>query len=171
MSTTALGRIASDFEEMPVPAHGGDWRMAWHPPGTVPAGKPHGASAFCVTARGNVVLVSTDGSRWGWPGGRPERGESWEDTLRRELNEEACAKVTDARLLGFVRSKCLSGPEEGLVLVRSIWRAEVALLPWHPEYEIPFRRLVPARDLPKHLWIEDGAAPIYSRAAREASLA
>ena len=32
MSTTALGRIASDFEEMPVPANGGDWRMAWHPP-------------------------------------------------------------------------------------------------------------------------------------------
>ena len=33
MSTTALGEIASDFEEMPVPANGGDWRMAWHPPG------------------------------------------------------------------------------------------------------------------------------------------
>ena len=101
-----------------------------------------------MTARGNVVLVSTDGSRWGWPGGRPERGESWEDTLRRELNEEACATVTDARLLGFVRSKCLSGREEGLVLVRSIWRAEVALLPWQAEYQIPFRRIVPAPTSP-----------------------
>jgi hypothetical protein len=67
--------------------------------------------------------------------------------------------VTDARLLGFVRSKCLSGHEEGLVLVRSIWRAEVTLLPWQPEYEIPFRRMVPARDLAKHLWMEDGAGP------------
>ena len=171
MSTTALGKIASDFEEMPVPANGGDWRMAWHPPGDAPDGRPHGANAFCVTVRGNVVLVSTDGSRWGWPGGRPERGESWEDTLRRELNEEACATVTRARLLGFVRSKCLRGHDEGLVLVRSIWRAEVALLPWQPEHEIPFRRLVPARDLARHLWIEAGAAPIYSRAAREAALA
>jgi ADP-ribose pyrophosphatase YjhB (NUDIX family) len=171
MSTTTLGRIASDFEEMPVPANGGDWRMAWHPPGNIPAGQPHGANAYCVTARGNVVLVSTDGSRWGWPGGRPERGESWEDTLRRELSEEACATVTRARLLGFVRSKCLSGHEEGLILVRSIWRAEVALRPWQPEHEIPFRRMVPARDLAKHLWIEDGTGPIYARAAREAALA
>ena len=171
MSTTALGRIASDFEEMPVPANGGDWRMAWHPPGKAPAGQPHGANAYCVTVRGNVVLVSTDGSRWGWPGGRPERGESWEDTLRRELSEEACATVTGARLLGFVRSKCLSGHEKGLILVRSIWRAEVTLRPWQPEHEIPFRRMVPARDLARHLWIEDGAGPIYSRAAREAALA
>ena len=37
MSTTALGRIASDFEEMQAPANGGDWRMAWHPPGKAPA--------------------------------------------------------------------------------------------------------------------------------------
>jgi ADP-ribose pyrophosphatase YjhB (NUDIX family) len=171
MSTTALGRIASDFEEIPVPANGGDWRMAWHPAGEVPDGQPHGANAFCVTARGSVVLVSTDGSRWGWPGGRPERGESWEDTLRREMIEEACAVVTGARLLGFVRSKCFSGHEEGLVLVRSIWRVEVTLLPWQPEHEIPFRRVVPARDLARLLWMEDGAAPIYSRAAREAALA
>jgi 8-oxo-dGTP pyrophosphatase MutT (NUDIX family) len=171
MSTTALGRMAPDFAEMTVPANGGDWRMAWHPAAIVPDGQPHGASAFCVTARGSVVLISTDGSRWGWPGGRPELGESWEDTLRREMMEEACATVSDARLLGFVRSRCLSGHEEGLVLVRSIWRAEVSLLPWRPEHEIPFRRVVPASELARHLWMEDGAEPIYSRAAREAALA
>src|SRR6266496_1762773 len=103
--------------------------MAWHPPVDAPPGQPHGANAFCVTHDGEVVLVSTDGSRWEWPGGRPERGESWEDTLRREILEEACATITGARLLGFVRARCLSGRENGLVLVRSIWRAEVRLLP------------------------------------------
>lgn len=85
--------------------------------------------------------------------------------------EEACATVTHARLLGFVRSRCTAGHEKGLVLVRSIWRAQVTLLPWQPEFEIPFRRVVPARDLARHLWLEDGAEPIYSRAAREAGLA
>ena len=145
--------------------------MAWHPPVDAPPGRPHGANAFCVTADDEVVLVSTDESRWGWPGGRPEPGESWEDTLRREMLEEACATVTGARLLGFVRARCVRGHEEGLVLVRSIWRAEVSLLPWQPAHEIPFRRVVPARDLAQHLWMEDGAAPIYSRAAREAALA
>jgi 8-oxo-dGTP pyrophosphatase MutT (NUDIX family) len=171
MSSTALGRMACDLEEVTVPADEGEWRMAWHPPGNAPPGRPHGACAFCVTADREVVLVSTDGSRWGWPGGRPEPGESWEDTLRREMLEEACATVTGARLLGFVRSRCLGGREEGLVLVRSIWHAEVTLLPWQPEFEIPFRRVVPARDLSRHLWMEDGAEPIYSRAAREAGLA
>jgi 8-oxo-dGTP pyrophosphatase MutT (NUDIX family) len=171
MSTTVLGKIAGDLEEVAVPANGGDWKMAWHPPGDAPPGKPHGANAFCVTADGQVVLISPDGSRWGWPGGRPQSGESWEDTLRRELLEEACATVTDARLLGFVRSRCLAGHEEGLVLVRSIWRAQVTLLPWQPEHEIMFRRVVPAHGLARHLWMENGAEPIYSRAAWEAGLA
>ena len=171
MRTTALGRMADDLEEVPVLANGGDWRMAWHPPGAAPPGRAHGANAFCVTADGGVVLISTDRTRWGWPGGRPERGESWEDTLRREMLEEACAVVTGARLLGFVRGSCLTGPEQGLVLVRSIWRAEVRLLSWQPQHEIPFRRVVPAGELAGQLWMEDGTEPIYSRAAREAALA
>ena len=111
--------------------------------GLAPPGQPHGANAFCVTADGEVVLISSDGDRWGWPGGRPEPGESWQQTLEREILEEACARVTGARLLGFVRGRCADGREKGLVLVRSIWRAEVTLRPWLPEHEIPFRRTVP----------------------------
>ena len=167
---TALGRIALDGEEVPAPSSGDDWTMEWHPPPSAPPGQPHGANAFCVTADGEVVLISPDGERWGWPGGRPEPGESWEQTLRRGILEEACATVTGARLLGFVRGRCVGGREKGLVLVRSIWRAEVTLLPWRPEHEIPFRRTVPASDLAGQLWIEPGAGPIYARAAREAGL-
>jgi ADP-ribose pyrophosphatase YjhB (NUDIX family) len=170
-NSTVLGAIAPDLEEFSVPSNEGDWRMAWHPPGDAPRGEPHGADGFCVTADGAIVLVSADGLRWGWPGGRPEEGESWEDTLRREIAEEACATVTGARLLGFVRARCLRGTEKGLVLVRSIWRAEVSLLPWRPQHEIPFRRVVPADELATHLWMEAGAEPLYSRAAREADLA
>ena len=66
----------------------------------------------------------------------------------------AGAIVTGARLLGAVRSRCLSGPEEGLVLVRSIWRAEVTLLPWRPEYEIRFRRVVPTHELAGQLSVK-----------------
>jgi hypothetical protein len=61
MGSTALGPMAADFEETPVPANTGDWRMAWHPPGEAPPGLPHGANAFCVTAGHEVVLISTDG--------------------------------------------------------------------------------------------------------------
>ena len=84
--------------------------------------------------------------------------------------EETCAIVRDARLLGFCRAACVTGPEEGRVLVRSIWRGEVEVMPWKPRFEIAFRRLVPAADLLSHLWIEEGFEPIYHRALTEAHL-
>ena len=168
---TMLGNPrARDGEEFVVRSNGGDWLIAWHTPNAVPAGTPHGANALCVTADDRVVLISNDGERWGWPGGRPEADESWEETLRREILEETCAIVHDARLLGFCRGVCLTGPEKGLVLVRSIWRAEVELMPWEPRFEIAQRRVVPATDLLSHLWVEEGLEPIYHRALAEAGL-
>jgi ADP-ribose pyrophosphatase YjhB (NUDIX family) len=112
--------VARDGEEFAVHSNGADWLIAWHSPAAVPEGAPHGASAFCVTADNCVVLISDDGERWSWPGGRPEGDETWEETLRREVLEEACANVVNARLLGFLRLAHLSGPNQGLALVRSI---------------------------------------------------
>src|SRR5882672_4818822 len=89
--------VARDGEEFTVCSKGGDWLIGWHSPLAVPVGKAHGANGWCVTADGGVVLISNDGERWGWPGGRPEGDESWEQTLRREVMEEACAVVVDAR--------------------------------------------------------------------------
>lgn len=163
--------VARDGQEFAVRANGGDWVTAWLPPTAIPEGIAHGANAFCVTADGCVVLISGDGERWGWPGGRPEGDESWEQTLRREALEEACAVVADARLLGFCRSVCLTGPEQGLALVRSIWLAEVELAPWEPRFEIAHRRVVPAAELLAHLRMEEGFEPIYRRALVEAGLA
>lgn len=131
---------------------------------------PHGANALCVAAKAGVVLISNDGIRWGWPGGRPEGDETWEETLRREVLEETCSIVRNARMLGFCRSMCVSGPENGRVLVRSIWRAEVKLMPWKPRFEIAHRRIVPPSELQSHLWIEPGFEPIYYRAIIEAAL-
>jgi len=167
---TLGNHTAGDGEEFAVRSNGGDWLTAWHSPIEVPAGTPHGANAFCVTADDQVVLISNDGVHWGWPGGRPEGSESWEQTLRREILEETCSIVSNARLLGFCRSVCLSGPEKDRVLVRSIWRAEVELLPWKPSFEIVHRRVVPAHELLSHLWMEDGFEPIYRRALTEAGL-
>lgn len=166
----ALGRMARDGEEMAVRSNGEDWVLSWHPPSPVPLGRAFGANAFCVTSGGGVVLISTDGHRWGWPGGRPEGDESWEQVLRREMLEEACARVLQARLLGYCRLVCHTGPERGLVLVRALWRADVELLEWEPQFEIPLRRVVPVGELGQHLWMEEGSEPIYSRSAHEAAL-
>jgi 8-oxo-dGTP pyrophosphatase MutT (NUDIX family) len=164
-------RAARDGEPFEVGASKGHWQVSWHPPTDPLDGTPHGACGFCITSDRDVVLISPDGRTWDWPGGRPEGDESWEAVFHREVLEEACATVREAELLGFCRSECVSGDESGLVLVRSVWRGDVDLLPWAPQFEIVQRRLVAAADIFSHLNLAAGWTPIYRRAAVEAGLA
>ena len=143
------------------------WQSTWCPPTDVPSGTAHGSAGVCL-ADGKIVLVTDDGQHWQLPGGRPEDGEDWADTLDREVQEEACATVLRRRLLGFSRGVCLRGPEAGLVLVRALWRADVRLDDWSPEYEMTQRRLVPQHDLWNTLTIPAGYEPIYRRILIEA---
>jgi ADP-ribose pyrophosphatase YjhB (NUDIX family) len=164
-----VGDSATGGSEAIVSDNGQVWRVSWHPPPDPPPGTPHGAAAICI-AGGQVVLVSSDGQRWGLPGGRPEPQERWTDTLVREVWEEACAQVTASRLLGFTRGECLSGREQRLVLVRSLWRAEVHLESWQPRFEITHRRLVPPNEALRVMTIEAGMGPIYRRMFVEAAI-
>jgi len=103
--------------------------------------------------------------------GRPEGEEEPEETLRRELREEACVEVLTARLLGYTRGKCVQGHEQGLVLVRSVWRADVRILAWEPEHEIEHRLVVPAALGARYLrYPDEGATRIHLRALVEAGL-
>lgn len=161
---------ARDREEIRVHANGQIWSTSWHPAPMSPTGTRHGSLGICVTAKGEVVLVSEDGEHWDLPAGRPEGNETWEQTLRREMLEEACATVVRARLLGFSRGECIEGPEQGLVLVRSFWRADVELGPWQPEFEIAHRRLVAPNELVTDFVSRHPFAPIIRRAIAEAGL-
>jgi 8-oxo-dGTP pyrophosphatase MutT (NUDIX family) len=71
--------------------------VSWHLQPEPPDGKNHGSSGVCLTPARDMVLVSADGVVWGLPGGRPEGDESFEETLRREVSEEACARVSATR--------------------------------------------------------------------------
>ncbi|WP_281368512.1 NUDIX hydrolase [Kibdelosporangium persicum] len=150
---------------------GQDWIVSWHPPRTPLEGTPHGAAGVCLTSDHQLVLISHDGKHWGFPAGRPEGHESPEETLHREMLEEACATVTGAQLLGFARSECVNGWQYGLVLVRSYWRADVEVAPWKPMYEIRHRRLVAAAEATDHVRDPDPVATrISHRALAEAGL-
>ncbi len=51
-------------------------------------------SGVCFTRDGDVLVIrSVDEKAWVVPGGTPERGESFEDTLRRDLEEEASVRI------------------------------------------------------------------------------
>jgi 8-oxo-dGTP pyrophosphatase MutT (NUDIX family) len=162
--------VAMDGEDVFLESSGQQWLQSWHAGTVPPAGKPHGAAGICLTDSGEVVLVSSDGVGWGLPAGRPERDETWEQTLRREMLEEACAVVRDARLLGFARGRCIRGHEAGLVLVRSFWLAHVDIEPWNPLFEIAHRKLVPAPAVVSHITIESGHLPIFRRALVDAGI-
>jgi 8-oxo-dGTP pyrophosphatase MutT (NUDIX family) len=162
--------VVNDREELPVETGGQSWSVSWHAPATPPNGRNHGAAGICVSDEDLVVIVSHDGKAWDVPAGRPEEDESLEETLRREVMEEACAAVRSAQLLGFARSTCLRGHEEGLVLVRSFWCAEVTVHPWKPEFEVTHRELVPARGLVERLGLTGGLSEILRRALHEARL-
>lgn len=146
--------------------------MSWYPPRHPPDGTPHGAAGVCLIGNGQLVLVSNDQRHWGFSGGRPGGTEPPEKTLRREILEEACAVVVGApRLLGFVSSQCVRGWQQGLVLVRSCWRADVEVGPWKPRFETPYRRLVPLAEAAEHLREPDpGANRVSYRALYEAGV-
>lgn len=141
--------------------NGQDWIVSWHPPAEEPAGTNHGSAGICLTNAGDLVLVRWEGGSWMLPAGRPEPGETWEETLRREVMEEACAVVTSARLLGFGRSECVRGEEQGKILVRAFWRAEVELLPWEPSFEMVDRQQVPALEAVDFLRLDE--QPVLDR--------
>jgi len=142
------------------------WSLSWYDRPTPPEGTPHGSAGVCVTESGEIVLISQDGSEWDFPGGKPEGAESWEQTMRREVLEEACATVISASLLGFARAVCKVGADPGRVIVRSFWRADVKLLAWEPQFETKHRRLVWPEETLAHTpqWFE----PIYRQVLQAA---
>lgn len=170
MDRIARKIVARDGEEIAFRVDDGDWIVSWHPPFIPPDGTRHGAAGICVTDNDEIVLISQDGEHWDLPAGRPEGDETWEQTLRREMGEEACVIVVQARLLGFSRGSCLAGPQVGRVIVRSVWRAEVELAAWEPKFEISHRRVVAPAEVVDQLAIPDGLARIISRALHEAVL-
>ncbi len=160
--------ILCDEEELSIHTNGQTWIASWHPPTTAPAGTRHGSAGICMTGTNEIVLISSNGIDWDLPAGRPEGDETWEQTLRREMHEEACATVIDAQLLGFCRSRCIAGYEEGLVLVRAFWRAHIILHDWKPAFEITHRQFVSETDIFQHL--SPVFAPIFRRAFLEATV-
>lgn len=59
---------------------------------------------YCFDDAGRILIIKNKRG-WGFPGGHPEPGERPEDTLRREVAEEAYITLKDPRLIGYMEVK------------------------------------------------------------------
>ena len=135
----------------------GPVRIVWH--GPEETGLPiTGVHGFCFH-EGQVLVCDISGRGPTIPGGHFDEGESASDCLTREAIEEACVKLSNLRLLGFVEADHRSNNEFDsrypLRSVQAIYRADVrALLEFDSQHESTERRFVAADELPSvhHEW-------------------
>ena len=56
---------------------------------------------YGVTFKGTKILIMKDGEKYHLIGGKPEKGETFEDTLIREFYEEVNTELKDVHYLGY----------------------------------------------------------------------
>ena len=134
-----------------APPFGGRWTLlSWLRPDEVRPASPSRALGVCFTAAGRVVLVTGhDRTHWNHPGGGREPGESLQETLVREVYEEACARVLASTLIGHERIVEIdsSGAVVG-VDHHARFAARVALEPFVARHETVARTVVAVEEVP-----------------------
>jgi ADP-ribose pyrophosphatase YjhB (NUDIX family) len=124
-----------------VVADGARYRIWWFdPPFRPPLAETTQALGICFTADSQIVLVTWNGTDWTLPGGTIEPGETLEETLTREVWEEACARVRACAYIGCQRVEHLDEDRPAYYQTR-FW-ARVELEPFEPAHEMTARKLV-----------------------------
>lgn len=70
------------------------------------------ASCVCYDDSGKVLIISDKLGKWGIPGGKPEVGETLEETAKREVLEEACVEIENLKLIGFRKVHIENNPNK-----------------------------------------------------------
>jgi ADP-ribose pyrophosphatase YjhB (NUDIX family) len=167
-------RPAAPLQELAQPllveivvADGARYRVSWFdPPFRPPLAETTQALGVCFTPDSRIVLVTWNGSEWTLPGGTIELGETLEQTLAREVREEACARVVACDYIGCQRVEHLD--DERAPYYQTRFWARVELEPFVATHEMTARRLVaPDRFRDTLFWgRETTAALILERGLR-----
>jgi ADP-ribose pyrophosphatase YjhB (NUDIX family) len=97
---------------------------------------------LCFTPEGQIVLISFADGYWSLPGGTFEHGESLVETLTREVDEEACAKVAAAHYLASQHVFDPENPEGRTSYCQARWWARVELTESQQRFETTGHKLV-----------------------------
>lgn len=137
----------------------------WHHDGRIttfswighdPCVVPNRAYALAFTHDDRILLVGADSRQWWLPGGGIEDGESAEQALRRELDEEAGAVIEDLEFLGYQR---LDDPIEGCCYTATYWCRVALPGSFVPRHEVTKHLIVePEQFLDNLFWSDDPAA-------------
>jgi 8-oxo-dGTP pyrophosphatase MutT (NUDIX family) len=142
----------------------GSWQMEWSDNTNfeeLPKEKVIGAQGFVFDDSGKFCIIKlTCKPNWQITGGKPEKQDkTFEDTLIREVNEEADLDIKDVTRVGYIISYKKENPAKKEYSLRYVARvAKIKAQTPDPAYnEIPERRFILPKDFNKYCgWGENG---------------
>ena len=77
-------------------------KFIWHKSSSFLSLKPiTQVYGICFDSKGNILIIRTPNENWNIPGGTPENNEIPEQTLKRELKEEADVTIGKNAMIGY----------------------------------------------------------------------
>lgn len=127
-------------------------KMLWKENLDVTDKKVTQVSGYVFDNEGKLLIVhNKETNTWTIPGGHLEKGETREETLKRELMEEACVTLKDINYLGAVEVV------ENETYYQTRYTAHInKVLEFKEEWEIDERKFVTIKDLPNYITWANG---------------
>lgn len=142
-------------------------RVRFTPLTEVPPGTVTSCFVVAITPNGHIA-ISRPERGWGLPGGHVEAGESPEDCVRREANEECGITLGKLTVIGGWLAEKVKETEYNAKYPKRAYQlmylAQVEVISdnYTPQHEILERKFIPIEDFPKYHHSFDSYESIYN---------